>query len=130
MNIALWAAQFVLAFVFLVSGTCKSLWSKERLVAAGQTGVQFFPLPAIRLIAASELLAVVGVTLPWLIDVAPILTPLAAVGLGVVMIGATTTHIKLREPKNIVITCVIFVVCVFVAIGRFVDVAREAGAVT
>ena len=66
MNIALWSGQILLAFVFLVSGTFKSLWSKERLVASGQTGVQFFPQPVIRMVAACELLAVVGITLPWL----------------------------------------------------------------
>ena len=119
MNVALWSAQIVLAFVFLVSGTCKSLWSKERLVASGQTGVQFFSPTAIRLIAASELVAVVGVTLPWLTGIAPVLTPLAACGLAVVMIGASVTHIKLREPKNVAITWVLLAVCVFVAAGRF-----------
>ena len=119
MNIALWSGQILLAFVFLVSGVCKSLWSKERLVASGQTGVQFFPQPAIRLIAASELVAVVGVTLPWLTGIAPVLTPLAATGLSLVMVGAAITHIKLREAKNVAITCVLFAVCVFVAAGRF-----------
>jgi len=119
MNIALWSAQILLAFVFLVSGTLKSLWSKERLVSSGQTGVQFFSQPVIRLVAACELAAVVGVTLPWLTGIVPVLTPLAALGLGVVMAGAATTHVKLREPRNIAITCVLLAVCVFVAVGRF-----------
>jgi uncharacterized membrane protein YphA (DoxX/SURF4 family) len=119
MNIALWSAQILLAIVFLTSGTLKSLWPKDRLVASGQTGVQFFSQPAIRLVAASELLGVAGVILPWLTGIATVLTPLAAVGLGIVMVGAMITHIKLREPKNIAITCVLLVVCAFVAIGRF-----------
>lgn len=119
MNIALWIGQILLAVVFLASGTMKVLWPKQRLVDSGQTGVQFFPQPAIRMIAACELLGVVGVTLPWLTGIASVLTPVAAVGLGIVMVGAATTHIKLREPTNVGITVVLFAICVFVAYGRF-----------
>jgi hypothetical protein len=119
MNIALWSAQILLAVVFTTSGVMKSLLAKDDLVARGQTGVQFFPTWAIRLIAASELLAVLGLILPRLTGVAVILTAFAAAGLAIVMTGAMVTHIKLREPKNIVITAVLLVVCVFVAAGRF-----------
>jgi uncharacterized membrane protein YphA (DoxX/SURF4 family) len=119
MNVALWCAQILLAVVFTTSGTMKSILPKDDLVARGQTGVQFFPTPAIRLIAASELLGVLGLILPQLTGIAPILTPLAAVGLAIVMLGAMVTHILLREPKNIAITIAIFLVCVFVAVGRF-----------
>lgn len=119
MDVALWIGQFLLVVVFLTSGTLKSLWPKQRLIDGGQTGVVFFPQPVIRLVAACELLAVVGLIVPWLTGIAPGLTPLAAVGLGIVMIGATATHVRLREPKNVAITVTLFVVCVFVAIGRF-----------
>jgi uncharacterized membrane protein YphA (DoxX/SURF4 family) len=118
MNIALWCAQILLAAVFLGSGTVKSLWPKERLVASGQTGVQFFSQPAIRLIAASELLGAVGVILPWLTGIAPVLTPIAAIGLAVVMVGAAVTHARLREPQNVAVNTVLFAVCLFVAWGR------------
>jgi uncharacterized membrane protein YphA (DoxX/SURF4 family) len=119
MNIALWCAQILLAIVFTTSGVMKSLLPKDDLVARGQTGVQFFPAWAIRLIAASELLGVLGLVLPRSTGVAPILTAYAAAGLAIVMIGAMVTHIKLREPKNIAITAAILAVCVFVAAGRF-----------
>jgi uncharacterized membrane protein YphA (DoxX/SURF4 family) len=119
MDIALWIGQIVLAVAFLTSGTLKSWWPKQRLIDSGQTGVVFFSQPAIRLIAVSELLGAVGVVLPWLTGIAPVLTPLAAVGLGIVMIGAATTHVKLREPRNVATTVVLFAVCVFVAAGRF-----------
>jgi hypothetical protein len=119
MDIALWIGQIVLAVVFLISGTLKVWWPKQRLIDSGQTGVVFFSQPAIRLIATSELLGAVGVVLPWLTGIASVLTPLAAAGLGVVMIGAATTHVKLREPKNVAITVTLLAMCVFVAIGRF-----------
>lgn len=119
MNIALWTTQILLVVVFVTSGTMKSRWPKERLVASGQTGVQFFPTSVIRFVAACELLAAAGLILPWATGIAPVLTPLAAAGLAVVMVGAATTHIKLREPRNVAITVVLLAVCLFVAYGRF-----------
>jgi uncharacterized membrane protein YphA (DoxX/SURF4 family) len=121
MNIALWCAQILLAVVFTTSGVMKSILRKDDLVARGQTGVQFFPAAAIRLIAASELLAVLGLILPRPTGIAPILTAFAAVGLAIVMLGAMVTHIKLREPKNVAITIAILLICVFVAVGRFAE---------
>ena len=81
MNIALWTAQIILAVTFLASGIAKSTMSKERMISTGQTGVAPFPLPFIRVVAACELLAVLGLILPQALGVAPILTPLAATGL-------------------------------------------------
>jgi hypothetical protein len=119
MDTALWIGQGLLAAIFLGSGLAKSTMSKERLIDTGQTGVVFFPLPAIRVIAALELLGVLGLILPWLTGIARVLTPLAAVGFACLMVGAAVTHTKLREPRNVAINAAIFAVCVFVALGRF-----------
>jgi hypothetical protein len=119
MNIALWICQGLLAAAFAVSGASKISKSKQWLVEHGQTGVVFFPLPAIRAIAALELLGVVGIILPWATGFAEILTPLAAVGFALLMVGAAISHAKLREPRNVVINAVIFALAVLVAYGRF-----------
>ncbi|WP_330255368.1 DoxX family protein [Nocardia sp. NBC_00565] len=119
MNIALWIGQVLLAVVFTTSGIAKSTQSKEKLVAMGQTGVAVFPQPVVRLTAYSELLGVIGIIVPWWTGIAPVLTPLAAVGFAVVMIGAIAAHIRLREPRNIAITTTVLIIAVFVAIGRF-----------
>jgi uncharacterized membrane protein YphA (DoxX/SURF4 family) len=120
MNIALWVTQVILAATFAVSGTLKSVQSKERMIATGQTGVAPFPLPVIRGVAACELLAVVGLILPWSTGVAPVLTPLAAVGLAVVMVGAAVSHWSLREYKQVFgVNLVLLLACAFVAVGRF-----------
>ena len=121
MDTVLWIGQGILAAIFLGSGIAKSTMSKKRLIDSGQTGVVFFPLPAIRFIAALELLGVLGIILPWLTGIAPVLTPLAAVGFAGLMIGASITHTKLREPRNVAINAAIFAVAVFVAVGRFAD---------
>lgn len=118
MNIALWISQGILAAMFLLSGTLKLGQSKERMIETGQTGVVFFPLPVIRTVAALELVAVAGLLLPGLTGVAPLLTPAAAIGLGVVMAGAAASHSRLKEPRAVATNLVLLALCVFVAWGR------------
>jgi uncharacterized membrane protein YphA (DoxX/SURF4 family) len=118
MNVVLWIGQGVLAAIFAVSGTLKSTQSKERMLASGQTGVREFPLPAIRLVAAAELLAVVGLIVPQASGVAPVLTPLAALGLAVVMVGAAVAHTRLQEAPTAAVNVAILLLCVAVAAGR------------
>ena len=130
MNVALWTAQILLAALFLFSGSLKAAKSKESLIASGQTGVAPFPLPVIRLTAVSELLAVAGLILPQATGIAKVLTPIAALGLIIVMVGAITSHSSLLradraagrgsgEARNIVINLVVIGLCIFIAVGRF-----------
>lgn len=129
MNVALWATQILLAAVFLGSGLIKGTWTKQRLIATGQTGVAPFPLPVIRLTAASEILAAIGLTAPTLTGIAPALTPTAAAGLVLVMIGALASHATLlrrdraagrgnREALNVAANLTILALCLFVIGGR------------
>jgi uncharacterized membrane protein YphA (DoxX/SURF4 family) len=118
MNTVLWIFQIVLAIVFLGSGSAKISMSRERLIATGQTGIAVYPMPVVRFTALCELLGAVGVVLPWATGILPVLTPIAAAGLCVVMIGAATAHAKLREPRNVLINAVLFALAATVAIGR------------
>lgn len=129
-NVALWAGQILLALIFGASGAVKSTWPKPRLIESGQTGVAPFPLPVVRMTAILELFAVVGLIAPRLTGIAPVLTPLAATGLAMVMVGAITSHSVLlradrragrgwREVLAVAFTSLILVLCLFVAIGRF-----------
>ncbi len=130
MNIALWIAQILLAVTFLASGAVKISQPKKRLIATGQTGVAPFPVPVIRIVAACELLAVPGLILPRLTDIAPVLTPLAAVGLAIVMVGAAISHSALlradltagrgrKESRNVAVNLSLLALSIFVAVGRF-----------
>ena len=130
MNVALWVAQILLAAVFLFSGSLKAVRSKDQLIASGQSGVAPFPLPVIRLTAVAELLAVVGLIAPRASGIAPVLTPIAALGLVIVMAGALWSHSTLlradraagrgnAEARNIGLNVFIVGLCVFVAVGRF-----------
>ena len=118
MGIALWSCQIVLAAVFLSSGMAKSTQSKERMVATGQTGVQAYGLPFIRFIAWCELCGAVGLVVPRATGILPVLTPLAAIGLGLIMVGAARAHARLHEPKNVATNLVLLALCLFVAVGR------------
>ncbi|GIH19518.1 DoxX family protein [Rugosimonospora africana] len=118
MNVALWIMQVIVAMVFLFSAVTKGTWSKEKLVAKGQTGVGPVPLAAVRFVALAELLGVLGLLLPWAMDVAPVLTPLAAIGLAIIMVGAALIHLRLGEPRTVLGNAAILILCVVVASGR------------
>ncbi|NVB82879.1 MAG: DoxX family protein [Kofleriaceae bacterium] len=118
MNIALWICQGVLVLAFVVSGTLKSTQSKPRMIATGQTGVQAYSLPFIRFIATCELFGVAGLILPTALGVLPVLTPVAAIGLAIIMIGAAHAHWVLREPRNVAVNAFLFTLCILVAWGR------------
>ncbi|MGH3910701.1 MAG: DoxX family protein, partial [Pseudonocardiaceae bacterium] len=72
-----------------------------------------------RLVAACELLAVIALLVPQATGIVPVLTPLAALGLAVIMVGAGLAHARLREPRTVTANAVILLVCLAVAVGRF-----------
>ena len=118
MNALLWTLQASLAAVFTASGLAKISQPKDRLIASGQTGVAPFPLPVIRVTAFCELLGAIGILLPRMVGVAAFLTPAAAAGFAIVMVGAIASHAYLREPRNVAATVAIFIAAVTVAVGR------------
>jgi DoxX-like protein len=118
MNTAAWIATGMLVIVFTVSGVAKSTMSRDRLIATGQTGIAVIPMPLVRVVAIAELLAVIGLIVPWATDTARILTPTAAIGLGIVMMGAATAHASLKEPRPVAINTLILATCAFVAAQR------------
>jgi hypothetical protein len=122
MNALLWTLQGSLAAIFTASGLAKISQPKARLIASGQTGVTPFPLPVIRITAFCELLGAIGILLPRLVGVAEFLTPAAAAGYAIVMVGAIASHAYLREPRNVAATIAIFIAAVTVAIGRALGV--------
>jgi hypothetical protein len=121
MNLALWIAAGLLAVVFLVAATTKLVVPKEKLAAApGGRWVEDFSLGALRAISLLEILGAVGLILPAVLGIAPVLVPLAAVGLALLMVGAITTRLRRHEgAKAIMVDLAYFAVAVFVAWGRF-----------
>jgi hypothetical protein len=73
----------------------------------------------VRAIGALEVLAAVGLILPALLGIAPVLVPLAALGLVILMAGAAITHVKRGEPSVLPINAVLLILAAIVAWGRF-----------
>jgi len=117
MDIALWIVQGLLAFVFLLSGLMKATQSIETLSEKIGDWVKASP-QATRAIGIVEVLSAIGIILPLGINVLPILTPLAAIGLALTMAGAIITHLKRKEMPQIMVNVVILSMAVFAAYGR------------
>jgi uncharacterized membrane protein YphA (DoxX/SURF4 family) len=71
------------------------------------------------MIGALEVLAAIGLVLPAALNIVPVLVPLAAVGLVVLMIGAAITHARRKESQAVVTNVVLLVVAVVVVWDRF-----------
>jgi uncharacterized membrane protein YphA (DoxX/SURF4 family) len=114
-NIALWVIQILLALAFLVSGITKAIRPSEKL------RVEFTELQpgVIRLVAVAEVLGALGLILPGVTGIAPALTPVAAAGLAIIMVGAVVTHARRHEVKSVVMNVVLLALAVVVAVGRF-----------
>lgn len=119
MNVILWIVQGLLVLVFGFSAIVKGTQSTQRAVELGMTGVADVPLGLMRFIAACEVLGVIGLVLPYATGILPVLTPLAAVGLGMIMVPAAGIHLRRREPLTAMGNVVLLGLCVFVAIGRW-----------
>ena len=78
-----------------------------------------FSVGAVKAIGALEVLAAVGLILTAALDIAPVLVPLAAVGLVLLMIGAMITHLRRHEAQAIVVNLAVLALAVLVAWGRF-----------
>jgi uncharacterized membrane protein YphA (DoxX/SURF4 family) len=118
MNIALWIVQGILAAVFLLAGLMKIAQPKEKL-ATNMGWVNDFSGSQVRAIGIVEILGAVGLILPAVTGILPILTPLASVGLVLNMIGATITHQRRGESQMIPINAVLLLLAAFVVYGRF-----------
>jgi uncharacterized membrane protein YphA (DoxX/SURF4 family) len=119
MNTALWILAGLLAALFLASGVMKLIQPKEKLAASGMGWAEDFSGGAVKTIGALEILAAIGLILPALLDIAPVMVPLAAAGLALLMIGAIVTHVRRRETSVLAMNVVLLALTAFVAWGRF-----------
>jgi uncharacterized membrane protein len=80
--------------------------------------VEDFSQGTVRLIGALEVLGALGLVLPALTGVLPWLTPLAALGLVLLMAGAVYTHLRREEGSAVVPPAVLLLLAALVAVGR------------
>lgn len=119
MNIVLWIIAGLLAAAFAGAGLMKLAQPKEKLASSGMAWTEDFSSGTVKLIGALEVAAAIGLILPAALGIAPILVPLAALGLVLLMIGAAITHARRKETSNIAVNVVLLLLAAVVVWGRF-----------
>ena len=120
MNLTLWIAAGLLAVVALVGGISKAFVPKAKLAEhdggewTAQASVGF-----VKTLGVLELLAAVGLILPAVLDIAPVMVPVTAFCWVLLMVGAMITHGRLGQFKFVMLNAVYLALAAFVAIGRF-----------
>ena len=114
MSYVLWIVQVLLALLFLFTGGTKLVLPLEKLTGP-------IPLPGLflRFIGVAEVLGAIGLVLPGLLRIRPGLTPLAAAGLVIIMIGATVINVLGGDVASALFALVVGLLAVFVAYGRW-----------
>ena len=121
MNIVLWIVQIVLALAFAIAGIMKVTQPVYRLETR-MGWVKDVGPRGVRLIGSLEILGAIGLILPAITGIWPWLTPLAAAGLALTMVGAMITHGRRGEYSSIGANLVLLLLALFVVYGRFVIV--------
>jgi uncharacterized membrane protein YphA (DoxX/SURF4 family) len=116
MNTALWIVQALLAALFLFAGGIKLVMPMEEMMKQMP-----IPLPGwfVLFTGVVEVLGAIGLILPWLLRIRPDMTPLAAAGLVIVMIGATVYTLAAGDIASSLIPLAVGLLCAFVAYGRW-----------
>ena len=114
MSYSLWIVQALLALLFLFAGGAKLV-----LPAEAMKGPVSLPVLFLRFIVVCEVLGAIGLFLPGLLRTRPNLTPLAAAGLAIIMIGATAVNVVGGGVAPALITLVVGILAAFVAYGRW-----------
>ena len=125
LNLVLWSAQAFLALFFLAAGAPK-------LIGRGLerwTGFSDLPRPMVVFIGFTEVLGAAGLVLPMATGIVPWLTPLAAVGLGIIVLMAAGFHLRADERLNAIEAGLWASIAAVIAIGRWdLVLATHAGA--
>lgn len=119
MNLTLWIAAALLAAVALAGGLTKTFVPIPTLAAApgGAWTAKARPA-AVRALGVLELFAAVGLILPAVLDIAPVLVPVTALCWVLLMLGAMATHYRFRDYPAIALNVLYLAVAAFVAWGR------------
>jgi hypothetical protein len=119
-NTWLWILAGFMALIFLGTGLLKLTTPRERLVEAGIGWTEDFSEQTIKRLGIAEVLGAVGLVLPGLIGVVPVLVPISACCLGAMMLGAIVVHVRRGEfLPDALRALALLVCCVLIAVYRF-----------
>ena len=119
MNLALWIAAGLLAVVALAGGISKTFVPKEKLDAYPGSWTAGASIGFVKTLGVLELLAAVGLILPAVVDIAPVMVPVTAVCWVFLMVGAMVTHGRRGEAKFVVLNLIYLALAAFIVWGRF-----------
>jgi uncharacterized membrane protein YphA (DoxX/SURF4 family) len=119
MNVLLWILQILLALLFLFAGIMKLVTPADVLMSMGSPNAIKFSAVFLKFIGVVETLGGLGLILPGIFRRQQYLTPLAAAGLCILMIGAVITTIMGDGVSMIFAPLVVGLLCAFVAYGRW-----------
>jgi len=114
MNVILWIIQVLLALLFLFAGVTKLILPVEEM-----TKQMAMPGMFLRFLGVAEVLGGLGLILPGLFRIKTWLTPLAAIGLMIIVIGATVLTLKMGGGAMALTPLAAAILCAFVAYGRW-----------
>ncbi len=123
MNTFLWVLQGILAAFFIMPGAGKISGSRESHIADGHIKPDGNLVP-VRVLGLLELLGCIGIIVPWLTGIAPILTPATAVGYSLIMIVAIINHTIKKEYKMLPMLTTVLIMTSLVAYYRFASINR------
>ena len=120
MNVILWIVAGLLAVAFLAAGGMKLSKSRQELSEMDMKWVDSATDGQVKAVGAVEVAGAIGVVLPAIVDVAPILVPIAATGLAIAMVIAAGVHVRDGDgPKEMAPALVLGALAAFLAVGRF-----------
>ena len=119
MNIVLWIIQILVALEFLLAGGIKLVLPIETLQAMGPPNQIHWPGLFMKFIGLCEVLGALGLILPGLLRRQQYLTPLAAFGLTIIMLGAVVTTAISVGSSAAIFPLIVGLLCAFVAYGRW-----------
>jgi len=120
MDVILWIAAGLLAAVAAAGGISKTFVPKAKLAAThGGEWTAGASVGFVKTLGVLELLAAVGLILPAVVDIAPVLVPVTAVCWIALMVGAMITHGRLGQYQLVVLNVVYLALAAFIAWGRF-----------
>ncbi|HXF24713.1 MAG TPA: DoxX family protein [Gemmatimonadaceae bacterium] len=113
-NRLLWAAQIAVALLFIFAGSMKFIMPAAKL----QQGPLVLPIAFIHFIGVCECLGALGLVVPGVLRFQTWLTPLAAAGLTIIMIGATVVTVLAMGAAAAILPAVVGTITVVIALGR------------
>jgi uncharacterized membrane protein YphA (DoxX/SURF4 family) len=119
MNLVLWALQILAGLAFVAAGYNHGFRIEQAKTQQGMQWMAALPKGLLVFIGSAEILGGLGLILPALTGILPVLTPVAAALLALMMLLAAGFHAPRREYANILVNLILLLLAAFLAYGRF-----------